>query len=498
MDIWDNCYNLGWKGLICNEAFSHPAKYSRGLIFHIIEHVIDERWVQPGQTILDPFGGVALGALPALMNGINWIGCELEPRFVDLGRQNIDLWRRKFADMPKFGGTAILLQGDSRRLSEVVREAGLVVSSPPYAESLKGDNKPDYTPEELEQAKIAGKSAKRSTWGVTNGAGVLTGKGYGGTDGNLGNLLPGDISAVISSPPFAGNTGGRGEASRNGIDAALFDRHSGGMKKGTGDDPANLDHLPMGKIEAVISSPPYADGCSHTGGNDPNPEYIQGNKRGAYGVTIISSPPFADSVGSDDPDKRGGLFRDPKRHNDVNLTGSYGNTPGQLGAMQPGQLAAVVSSLPFENQMPQQDKAFLTPHDSLNRQMGDYGSAPGQIGNDSGETFWAAALTIVQQCALVLPPGGVAIWVVKMYVKNGKLVDFPARWQQLCEACGFELIHEHRAMLVKNGGTKQATIDGESVSKETKRASFFRLLVERKGSPRIDWETVLCMRKKEQ
>lgn len=410
MDTWEGCYNLGWKGLICDEAFSHPAKYSRGLIFRIVEHAIDERWVQPRQIILDPFGGVALGALPALMNGINWVGCELEPRFVSLGCQNIELWQRKFANMPKFGGTAVLLQGDSRRLAEIVNEVGLVVSSPPYVDTpIKNDA--DYSLDKLEQAKVDGKIAARATWG--NNAGSYGQSGYGTTPGQLANLKEGDISAVISSPPFAGNTGGRGEASRNGIDAAMFDRHSGGMKKGTGDDPANLDHLPMGRIEAVISSPPYCEGLGHDAGH-PRLDDIEDNRRATEGSS-----------------RRNG-----------------------------------------------------------------YGLSTGQLGNDSSETFWTAALTIVQQCALVLPPGGVAIWVVKGYVKNGKLVDFPGRWRQLCEACGFELIHEHRAMLVKNGGTHQATIDGEAVSKETKRASFFRLLAERKGSPRIDWETVLCMRKK--
>lgn len=468
MDTWDNCYNLGWKGIICNEAFSHPAKYSRGLIFRIVEHAIDEGWVQPGQTILDPFGGVALGALPALMNGINWIGCELEQRFVDLGRQNIELWQRKFADMPKFGGMAILLQGDSRRLSEVVREAGLVVSSPPYADGGIAHNNRDYAPGKIEQAQTIGATAGRATWGYNKGSSGQD--DYGNTPGNLANLAPGDISTVISSPPFAGNTGGRGEASRNGIDAALFDRHSGGMKKGTGDDPANLDHLPMGTVGAVIGSPPFCDSLN----NKPSEQMLSGS--GARMGMSCKSDEF------------------------------YGSTPGQLGAMQSGQLAAVVSSPPFENCLHTKeidDEYQRRRHiargrnpDSAGAGFGDYGSTYGQIGNDSGETFWTAALTIVQQCAIVLPPGGVAIWVVKSYVKNGKLVDFPGQWRQLCEACGFELIHEHRAMLVKNGGTKQATIDGETVSKETKRASFFRLLAERKGSPRIDWETVLCMRKK--
>lgn len=514
IDYWNSCYDLGWRNLCVPAAFSHPAKFSRGLIFRIIEYALEDGLIQPGQTILDPFGGVALGALPCLMNGLNWIGYELEPKFVELGRQNIELWNGKFASMPKWGGQATLLQGDSRRLAEVVGEAGLVVGSPPYASGEKGH--PSLG------------SVNKDNWG-NEGTDIAGRRGlngdYGQTPGQLATLPPGDVStvingpaypippaAVISSPPFAGNTGGRGEASRQGIDAALFDRHSGGTKRGTGDNPANLDHLPQGSVSAVIGSPPYAAARIQQEGGDNASNMRRANDNGIYGLTggqlaglpegqppvaVIGSPPFADSVGSDDPDKRGGLFRDPKWRHDTNLSGSYGDTPGQLGTMKGNAFqTAVIASPPFEKQVPQQDKNFTAPHDSTGYLKGDYGSAPGQLGTDSGETFWSAARQIVEQCALILPSGAASIWVVKNYVKAGKEVDFTGQWQALCEACGFETAHIHRAMLVKNQGVQQARMDGEMISKEVARKSFFRRLHERKNPHlSIDWESVLCTRR---
>ena len=46
-------------------------------------------------------------------------------------------------------------------------------------------------------------------------------------------------------------------------------------------------------------------------------------------------------------------------------------------------------------------------------------------------------------------------------------------------------------MLVKNHGQQETIFNGTEQIK-TERKSFFRRLAERKGSPRIDWEDVLC------
>ena len=55
-----------------------------------------------------------------MLLGLHWTGVELEPRFVELGQRNFDKWRRDLAMLNGTLGTARLLQGDSRRLLEVV------------------------------------------------------------------------------------------------------------------------------------------------------------------------------------------------------------------------------------------------------------------------------------------------------------------------------------------------------------------------------------------
>lgn len=748
--VWYGCYDESWGNLISPESYSHPAKVSRGLAKRLYSYALERGWLKVGDTVLDPFGGIAGTAFDALANGLNWLGVELEARFCDLGQGcectgiSAQEWRDLSAQFkaetigglnyrdgrhwcpacvagaiqiasgdrlagprqpglfdpaedaslpPGFrldetgtpyspahhyignlelfqkyaspGAQARLLKGDSRRLRAVIAGAsGLEAraSSPPFQNQTACDD-PKYqtgrtngggplygdygsTPDQLGAMPAGGlvSSPPYSSNTVNSRNGIDPTKferhgpnsqavamsGYGATEGQLNNLPAGDLESLFSSPPFAGNSGGRGEASRQGIDAALFDRHSGGMKRGTGESADNLDHLPMrgfdealggrgaeeqGGEDALFSSPPYAQ--AQTGGDgiydklevSRNRKYgdrsrtagyradLQGTTEGnlaalpqddldslfssppyvnvdpaknSTGIDIkkqfetykaaggclsfegfcqlqtkhsqgygnsegqlsglpsgsfdaaLSSPPFTDSVGSDNPEKRGGLYRDPRRAGDRNLTGSYGNSEGQLGAMAGGEfnareqggaaspfvggtqvkdaekiggLEARASSPPFEDSVPQQDKNFNAPHDSNGNLKADYGSTPGQLGQESKETFWGAARLICSESYLALKPDSYAFWVCKGFVRDGALVDFPDQWRRLNEAVGFEFVEEIRAMQV-SPEAYQATLAGGTKKLQKQRKSFFRRLHEsRPGAIRIDWETVIIMRK---
>lgn len=811
MKDWHNCYDEKWTG-ITPESFSHPAKFSSALIRRIYEHALEQNWIKPGDIVVDPFGGIALGSRDALRLGINWVGCELEQRFVDMGAgctctgiskpdwvrlygRTLPAWLRAnykdgrhwcpaclaginkveeaavrplpysshkrrariaeiikhrtkdlkelgrkvklleplplpgleipstnqasflsksalayvrnsgiipstvshpytgnielFSRYAKNGARAVLVQGDSRNLVKIVREAvsglissppyagaripqggqnymdnmrrptssgrygategqlgdmaegdvGAVIGSPPYADGCKHEGGADTTP-----ANFNG--AGQSVYGVEGS--------YGPTQGQLTLLPTGDIDAVIGSPPFAGNSGGRGEASRNGIDSALFERHSGGMTGGLesggkqnlgnlpvrgfdgvitsppyggslrnqsngtiellrehiskeqdpdspgaiptcgyGHTPGQLANLPEGSSDAVISSPPYTESqsggtaifdqleethrrtlteASRRGGyrsseqgategqlaalpaGNPaavigSPPYLESLDRGTvdrqdrvaharangisnaehispidmeqagkrdqdYGSTpgqvgkmkegdfgaVIGSPPFAGSVGSDDPERRGGLFADERRRTDRNLTGTYGNTPGQLGVMVEGVLGSPPYGAGTVNGRNGIDPTKFDRYGQNSQAvtMNGYGQTPGQLNSESsesGETFWSAAKIIVEQSYQILRPGGVSIWVCKDFARDWERVEFCRQWRLLCEAVGF--VHEEtfRALLVKDKG-RQQTIDGDVVELKVERKSFFRRNYESKpGAVRIDWECVICMRK---
>ena len=422
---WHGCYGENWKGVIIDDAFSHPAKYGRGLIRRIYQHAVTQGWLQEGDAVIDPFGGVALGALHAMRHGLHWHGVELETKFVDLGGRNLELWEQTYAPhMPRWG-SAVLIQGDSRELQGVLAEA------------------------------------------------------------------------AISSPPYAGSV----NASSHGIDWSKTGPATGNRKRGEGT-----------KMEQTLRAQLAY----------PNSEGQLGAMPEGNHAACISSPPYTASLASDDPDKRGGLFRDPRRRADLSLTAEYGESPGQLGAMIEGEYGAAVSSPPWERgaegglrkEKFKDPEAFArrmsegdgkgtrngtTPASRMAQMERDaertYGESPGQLGIETGDTFWSASRLIVEQVYRALRPGGTAIWVTKAFVRNGKRVDFPGQWRDLGEAVGFETIEWIRAWLVVENGATRDLFSGEVIEHKKQYKSFFRRLAEKNGAPPIDYEVVIVQRK---
>lgn len=439
---WRGCYNDNWKAEITPASFAHPAKFSRGLIRRIYQHILTEGWVAPGDCIIDPFGGVSLGGLDAIKAGLNWLGVELEPKFVEMGNANIALWQAMADKAAAWGlnswGKAQLLQGDSRYLASVLAEmVGCAISSPPYTGDALGHD-----------AGCVRLDAKEDERRAANGSGRRD--GYGGTPGNLGTM-------VVSSPPYAES-----------------------LEKRGGIDPDKSKHI----------------GGPHSQMNNSDTRY--GQTSGQLGAMAVSSPPYAASLASDDPDKRGGLFKDPKRANDKTLTAEYGSTEGQLGAM-------AVSSPPYsgkaqEGRTSERDRRrlerlhpdLLGRFDTCFRAGEEYGANPDNLGNTNDNDFWLAARQVISQLRLVLRPDAHAMFVCKRFVRDGKIVEFSQQWAGMCQSLGFEMIHWHRAWLVEERGT-QFTLEGE-VKRSTKaRKSFFRRLYENSHPENsIDWEDVLC------
>ena len=135
-DKWTKCYEDSWQDLIVPEAFSHPAKMARGLLSHILTHAEEQGWLAPDSIILDCFGGVSTTGILAAYRGYQCITCELEEKFVKLAIENMYLHRKKWI---KLGCPyPVILQGDSRRLCELVDSADIIISSPPFLETGVG------------------------------------------------------------------------------------------------------------------------------------------------------------------------------------------------------------------------------------------------------------------------------------------------------------------------------------------------------------------------
>ncbi len=257
--------------------------------------------------------------------------------------------------------------------------------------------------------------------------------------------------------------------------------------------------------DCVVGSPPFQECHAQGVGIESNARQVTAERvkgRIGYGYTegqlgamkpgnveaIISSPPYAGSeIASETNMSKQARV---KARKEGKWEGYNRNNPQNLGNLKPGEVDAVVSSPPFEDSMVESGDPNYAHKFHGNQK--DYGNTAGNIGNDKGETFWQAARQIVSECHKILKPCGHAIWVVKAFVRKGKIVDFPGDWRRLCEAQGFTTVHEHHAMLVKETRTNGLF---EEIVETKERKSFFRRLAEKKGSPKIDYEVVLCMRK---
>ena len=522
IDEWRGCYGKAWGASILPEATGHPAKFSRALIERIYQHVIEQRWVQPGSKIIDPFGGVGLGALDATTRGLNWVGVELEAKWHELGameydcpgfdvgfwrryqgradfigllreffalcpqcetalmpetkvhkrtgkvqarripardphcyRGNLPLWAYKHRGLPG-QGRAVLLQGDSRHLRDVLREAcagvDLCCSSPPYAYSLQSQ---DIDFENERQLK-RGRNIK--------GYGHLGSLSeYGATPGQLAALPPGDLQAALSlsSPPFRQTSGGVNVTQESGAlaDPALMARHAAGnaAAHGYGEADGNIANLPEGELSIAISSPPFVKSL----------------------LTIDEK--FMAQV---ERDKRNGSRLQPG-------LGTYGDSPAQLARLPEGKAPApdgaalAVSSPPYE----ENDQRGGHTQVALEKKVATYGygETPGNIGNDSGETFWSASALIAAETFAALTPGAHACWVLKAFVRDGALVDFPAQWRALTESVGFVTLHKHHALLVEEHGEQMALDNGNGRKRGKARRSFFRTLQVTRDKARAFW-----------
>jgi hypothetical protein len=385
-DDWYGLYRGGWpRELLVPDAFSHPAKVRFKLAEKIYAHAAEEGWLKG--VVLDPFAGVGGFAFRAMMHGQHFVGIELEPRFVEYASANVELWKRRFGHQPGFGSASII-QGDSRRLAEILYGAEVLISSPPY--SRLGTH---FSSNSIDESKL-----KRPGGPATQ----IHCDDYGSSSGQLGQMKEGNYDLAISSPPFASSTG------------------------------------------------------------------------------------------SDEPEKRGGLYADPKRAADRNLTGHYSEDAAQLGGMRDQGLDAVmVSSPPYETGG--HHKHQMDSWNANGRgQRGHSGGYASESEDQMANNFWLAARQILEHAYAILSPNSHAIFVLKSYIRAGKVVDFPDNWRRLCEAVGFKTLHIHRAWMVTKHG-EQHRLDGGTDEIKISSKSFFRTLQERRGSPKIDFEIVLCM-----
>lgn len=471
-DEWIGCYSGGWKGVIVDGAFAHPAKVAFNLARRIYEHAIDENWIVSGDTVVDPFGGIGGCAFHGLVNGMRVVTCELEQKFVDLAKENRELWRAKFTGLPGFDADNwTILQGDSRKLASVIREAGIAVSSPPYA----ANEKSDYLM--TDDGKTRRRDVKR---GFKQGHGSFRGsESYGDTEGQLGRMRDkeGSFDLAVSSPPYAAVSP---EKSSRSVDYAkqyeTYRSQGGGASfekfvatqelhsQGYGSSDGQLARMSEGSL--CVSSPPFPQPYSSGGGinvkgygpdgkdkvgsrtyQSQGGDRAEGNLETLETGSVelaITSPPYNPPMSQDHNGSRGG-----KRGTEPSETGAfvkYGNSEGQIEGLSMEGFDAAITSPPYEGlrmdggKIAKEEQGGMRPYTDEPVDAWFTTRDQTNIANNHPDTFWSASRTILEQLYSVLTPGAHAIFIVKAFVRNKQIVDFPCQWARLCEAVGFKLI----------------------------------------------------------
>lgn len=407
-DDWRGLYKDRWnRDEIEPIALSHPAKFARALIRKIYQHCRDEGWISKGAWIVDPFGGVGLGALDAITHGENWVGVEIEKKHQVRGAGGLCSGEVIEIDNEKTlrHGWYIVVHDDMGNLqygdaNMVFGETGtgsgfttMLAAEEAWNEATQDGPQVEVAPIDFEFLKVEFKTFKEkrvipalcgervkhqphhiegniplwerlySKWFDPFGKAVL----IQGDSRYLVKVLRDNAEAIgyirpdlaTSSPPFLQTTGGTNVTSTDGVlsDPRLLDRHSAGnaAAKGYGDSQGQIEAMPEGNYDQAVSSPPF-DQINHNR-NANRDEWFQENG---------------------DPDKLGGI---KNRH----YFGDYGNSPGNLDGMPSGvgDFEQATSSppynLPFSQEHngsrggergtePSEDGAFVK-----------YGSTPGQI-----------------------------------------------------------------------------------------------------------------------
>jgi hypothetical protein len=432
---WANCYDDGWQAGadIVRAAFAHPAKMAKGLLSRILTHGLAEGFWRLGDVLGDPFGGIGTTGIMAAYHGLHALLVELEPKFVALAAENFALHRRRWEAL----GVAppVVLQGDSRRFAELVGGVAGAVTSPPYAGSLQCAKTDEDFARQRRRVEATGKKL---------GGGQLSHDSrYGAAPGQIGSLPPGDVDAVVTSPPYAdaATNGARANRAENleaaGIDAKRWlgnARCTQGRSEGYGKTDGQISALPAGPLDEAVTSPPF------------------------MGQNAVKEKMF---------DKR-----------------PDGSDFGAGAAMKND----------YDEKVAYEKRGFL---------MGEEGykewAATCNIGSitTSQPTYWSEMAKVYAQVHAALKPRGVLAVVVKDYVKGGARVPLCDQTATLLERLGFTVFLRCRAMLVREW--EEPSLFGGPVKRRRERKSFFRRLHEARlpaGDPRrIDHEEVLWCRR---
>ena len=201
------------------------------------------------------------------------------------------------------------------------------------------------------------------------------GSGYSKSKENIGNLPLGEVDAIISSPPYSEalsvrSGGGNGDRLRG----KPWQKQDAGNPIPYSLNEKNIGNLPHGKIDTVITSPPYSEALSVKAGGGslknvegdgvvsdgkpqaqgaPKPystdEAQIGNLRHGDIDAVITSPPYSQQNIRDISKEPYGSKLTGGAKRNIKQVKPYSENPENIGNLSHGDVDAIITSPPYSD-----------------------------------------------------------------------------------------------------------------------------------------------------
>jgi len=497
----------GWETFFTSDSTTHPAKMCLNLLRWILE-----TYTKPGEIVLDPMAGTGSTIVLASLLGRHGVAVEYEPRFCDMIRENIKLAERQTTLTPK--GRIVCIQGDARELSHLLNESDTIVTSPPFGPSTKGGGifREGYKAPGEEEVSDPGLPERHS-------------RSLSDDPRNIDNLEYGEVDAVVTSPPYSLTREGSDRIA-TGIDVKTG--KSLWSKTGSEFSEGNIQKLPHGDVNAVITSPPYEGSVpaydegwlkEHWDDESASPKHKTmrfGRSMRGYPKkvdSVVTSPPYGNRL-ADDVVQDGDEARISYRQaiDSIVTSPPYEEAMGKkhhspradkiaaeknIGMSYTGRANTIVTSPPYEGMLGhskvdlereasamETDTRPDTKHRhtpgrmrAIKAMVEGYPASEDNIGNLKSESYLEAMLQVFRECYKVLKNKGVMVLVTKNFIRDKQVVRLDEDTIKLCEAAGFTLRDRWYFKLPQR--------------------SFWRILYKRRypGVPEVKYEDVIVFSK---
>jgi len=429
-------------------AVAHPAKMNTNLLEFLIKN-----FTEKGEVVLDSMAGSYSTCIVSGLLGRHGVGVDLEEKFFQWGLEA----KKKLLETEtlRSKGQVTILKGDARQLSELLKQADTILTSPPFASiTIKKEFKSEGELEEFAKKQWvfrhgrsleATKKFMKKSW-----------KGYPENPANIGNLPHGKIDVIVTSLPYSegiGHDSGDNASEQFSERLKMQRKYTRSMTS-----EGNIAKLKHGSVDAIVTSPPYADGT-------------KGPSRSSLWERL-SKDPTSNRYG---------------RKTHPTIGEGYGKSAENIGNLP--FVDAVITSPPYSEQAEAGNKdpdAFWNKAekthgrkftDKTRRLMKMRFEEPENIGNLKKETYLEAMAKVYSEMWKVLKPQGKAIIIIKPFIRQKKVVDLPLQTWLLMEKVGFNLVKLYKLRL--------------------KTVSFWRLLYSKKypDVPKIAHEYILIAQK---